>query len=117
MAQLRTFYTWRKCSTCRDAKKALDNSGVEVEERDFFENAMSQDELRGLVDAIGTDNLFSWRSPSAKQYRERRATVTEDELIEAMLNEPRLIRRPIVISDHAEPIVGFNKNAYAELAK
>ncbi len=117
MTQDRKFYTWRKCSTCRDAKKALDGLGVEVDERDFFENAMSREELGGLVDAIGIDSLFSWRSPSAKQYRERRATVTQDELIEAMLREPRLIRRPIVISDHAEPIVGFKKNAYAQLAR
>ena len=117
MTQNRKFYTWRKCSTCRDAKKALDGLGVEVDERDFFDNAISREELGSLVEAIGIDNLFSWRSPSAKQYRERRATVTADELIEAMLGEPRLIRRPIVISDHAEPIVGFNKNAYAQLAQ
>lgn len=117
MTEDRKFYTWRKCSTCRDAKKALDNLGVEVNERDFFEEAMSRDELRGLVDAIGIDDLFSWRSPSAKPYRERRDSVTEDELIEAMLGEPRLIRRPIVVSDRAEPIVGFNKIAYAELAQ
>lgn len=116
MAQNRRFYTWRKCSTCRDAKKFLDGVGVEAEERDFFDNPMSRNELSALVEAIGIESLFSWRSPSAKQYRERRATVTEDELIEAMLGEPRLIRRPIVISDHAEPIVGFNKNAYAQLA-
>ena len=116
MTQDRRFYTWRKCSTCRDAKKALDGLGVEVDERDFFENALSREELGRLIDAIGIDNLFSWRSPSAKQYREQRATVTEDELIEAMLGEPRLVRRPIVISPNAEPIVGFNKNAYAQLA-
>lgn len=116
MTQDRRFYTWRKCSTCRDAKKALDGLGVEVDERDFFENALSREELGRLIDAIGIDNLFSWRSPSAKQYRERRATVTEDELIEAMLGEPRLIRRPIVISPDGELIVGFNKNAYAQLA-
>ena len=39
MPQVPRFYTWRKCSTCRDAKKTLDGLGVDVEEKDFFANA------------------------------------------------------------------------------
>ncbi len=115
MTAERRFYTWRKCSTCRDAQKALDQVSVEVEERDFFEDPMSREELAGLVAAAGIENLFSWRSPSAKPYRERRDSVTEAELIDAMLAEPRLIRRPIIISPDADPIIGFDRKAYAQL--
>ncbi len=109
------FYTWRSCSTCRNAQKSLHELGIQVQERDFFANPLTRDELSDLIDAIGIENLFSWRSPSAKPYRDRRNTITDDELIEAMLQEPRLIRRPIVISPGSDPIVGFNKNAYAQL--
>ncbi len=109
------FYTWRSCSTCRNAQKSLDELGIQVEERDFFANPLTRDELSGLIDAIGIENLFSWRSPSAKPYRDRRDSVTEDELIDAMLEEPRLIRRPIITAPDTQPIVGFNKTAYAEL--
>ena len=111
----RRFYTWRSCSTCRNAQKSLDELGVEVEERDFFADPMTRDELEDLVAVAGIDNLFSWRSPSAKPYRERRDSVTEAELIDAMLEEPRLIRRPIIISQNADPIIGFDRNAYAQL--
>ena len=113
----RRFYTWRRCSTCRNAKKVLDDLEISVTERDFFDKALSLEELRGIVTTVGIENLFSWRSPSAKPYRERRGTIAEDELIEAMLSEPRLIRRPIVISTDASPIVGFNADAYAKLNK
>ncbi len=109
------FYTWRKCSTCRNAKKALDNLGVEVEERDFFTDPMTRDELSDLVSVAGIDNIFSWRSPSAKPYRERRSTITENELIDAMLQEPRLIRRPIITSPNTTPIIGFQSNKYPQL--
>ena len=115
MPQVSRFYTWRKCSTCRDAKKTLDGLGVDVEEKDFFENALTREELTELSDSIGIENLFSWRSPSSKPYRDRKDTISRDELIDAMLQEPRLIRRPIVISPGSEPIVGFNKTAYARL--
>ena len=115
MPQQPRFYTWRKCSTCRDAKKTLDNLGIQVEERDFFANPLSRDELSELTDAIGIQNLFSWRSPSAKPYRDRKNTISTDELIEAMLQEPRLVRRPIITAPNSDPIVGFNKTAYTQL--
>ena len=111
------FYTWRSCSTCRNAQKSLDELGIQVEERDFFANPLTRKELSDLIDTIGIENLFSWRSPSAKPYRDHRDTVTDDELIDAMLDEPRLIRRPIVISPGSDPIVGFNADAYADLDK
>ena len=115
MPQQRRFYTWRKCSTCRNAKKTLDGLGIDVDERDFFEEPLDRDELSQIVDAAGIDNVFSWRSPSAKPYRDRRDSLSVDELIDAMLGEPRLIRRPIVTAADASPIVGFDKAAYAAL--
>ncbi len=117
MTQKPRFYTWRSCSTCRNAQKSLDQLGVDVEERDFFEKPLTRDEINKLTDDIGIENIFSWRSPSAKPYRQRKNSVTRDELIEAMLAEPRLIRRPIVISTDSNPIIGFNADAYAQLAK
>lgn len=115
MPQHLRFYTWRSCSTCRDARKFLYNLGIEVEERDFFQDTLSREELTQLVSTIGIENLFSWRSPSAKPYRERRDTVSDYELVEAMLDEPRLIRRPIITTPNTDPIVGFNKTAYTQL--
>lgn len=117
MPQKPHFYTWRSCSTCRNAQKSLDELGIQVEERDFFANPLTREELSSLINTVGIENLFSWRSPSAKPYRDHRDTITDDELIEAMLDEPRLIRRPIVISQGSEPIVGFNKTAYAALKR
>ena len=42
-------------------------------------------------------------------------SISEDELIDAMLGEPRLIRRPIVFDAGSDPIIGFDKSAYAAL--
>ena len=115
MTENRRFYTWRSCTTCRDAKKTLDNLGIQVQERDFFKDNLSREELEQLTATIGIDNLFSWRSPSSKPYRDRKDTISQEELIDAMLSEPRLIRRPILISPNTNPIVGFNKTIYAQL--
>ena len=76
---------------------------------------LTRKELTELTDAIGIQNLFSWRSPSSKPYRQRKDTITQDELIDAMLQEPRLIRRPILTSPNTKPIIGFNKTTYSQL--
>ena len=58
--------------------------------------------------------MFAWKSPSSKPYRELRGTATDAELVELMVNEPRLIRRPI-LTDGSQIVFGFRQGAYDEL--
>lgn len=111
------FYTWKKCSTCRDAQKALDSSGIRVDERDFFEDRLSEAELNDLLNVVPLEELFSWRSPSTKPYRARRKEISDGELVKLMLGEPRLIRRPILVSSDGAVVVGFKPGIYSELAR
>ena len=57
------------------------------------------------------DQMFAWRSPSAKPYRGLRGDISDDELIEMMMSEPKLIRRPI-LSDGVKVIFGYKKETY-----
>jgi arsenate reductase-like glutaredoxin family protein len=58
--------------------------------------------------------MFAWRSPSSKPYRDLRGKATDEELIEMMVNEPRLIRRPI-LTDGSQVVFGFKQGAYDEM--
>jgi arsenate reductase-like glutaredoxin family protein len=40
--------------------------------------------------------MFNFRSPSFKQTGLNRDTLSDSSLIDMMLNEPRLVRRPVV---------------------
>ena len=40
--------------------------------------------------------MFNFRSPSFKQFGLEQDKLSDDELIDLMLREPRLIRRPVV---------------------
>ena len=68
-----------------------------LDERDFFKDPFTRQELEELASIITVDELFPWRSPSAKQHRDQRGSLSEADLIGLMLDEPRLIRRPIFI--------------------
>lgn len=109
------FYWWRSCGQCKDAKRVLEGLGIDLRVRDFFKEPFSRDELQALGERIAISDMFSWRSPSSMPYRARRVEMSDDEMIDAMLEEPRLIRRPILVPPTGAPIVGYGKQSYASL--
>ncbi|PKB78983.1 MAG: hypothetical protein BZY88_15625 [SAR202 cluster bacterium Io17-Chloro-G9] len=70
--------------------------GMDVEERDFFREPFSQAEIQDLAASKALTELFAWRSPSLKKLGLVGQELTDDRMMELMLQEPRLIRRPIL---------------------
>lgn len=85
--------------------------------RDFFRERFSVDELRQVLNSAGvapTDVL----SKRSKAYRERSAemdAMTNEQLLAAMVDEPTLIRRPLVIAE-GELVTGFDRKGLQALA-
>jgi Spx/MgsR family transcriptional regulator len=90
------FYCWVRCTTCRKAKEFLSQKDVEINERDFFKKPFTVDEIRDLLKGKSSSEMFNFRSPSFKQLGVSKENLSDDQLIDLMLKEPRLIRRPIV---------------------
>jgi arsenate reductase/regulatory protein spx len=73
--------------------------GVEIVERDIFEEPFTADEIREMVKTSGASEMFNFRSPSFKGLGLRQDELSEDRMIELMSREPRLIKRPVVRID------------------
>jgi arsenate reductase-like glutaredoxin family protein len=71
-------------------------SGAEIEERDFFKDVLTEAEIRELSEGSGIAQLFARRSPSLKKLGLADQELSEEQMVELMLREPRLIRRPLV---------------------
>jgi arsenate reductase-like glutaredoxin family protein len=69
--------------------------GLELEERDYFKDPLSREELQELSSLSSLTDLFAWRSPSFKKLGLTAVEVSEDEMLRLMLEEPRLLRRPV----------------------
>ncbi|MBI2855823.1 MAG: hypothetical protein HYX93_03135 [Chloroflexi bacterium] len=67
-----------------------------MEERDFFRDRFSEEELRQILQGRRASEVFSWKSPSFKALGLPQGTLGDDDLIRLMLREPRLVRRPLV---------------------
>jgi arsenate reductase/regulatory protein spx len=71
-------------------------NGVELEERDFFKDEFTEAEIRGLAEGVGLEQLFARRSPSLKKMGLAGQDLSEAEMLDLMLKEPRLVRRPLI---------------------
>ncbi len=96
-------------------KAGLSQAGIELNERDFFAEPFTVDELRSLIGSRSVADYFSWRSPSFRKTGLSREDLTEDRMLELMVDEPRLIRRPLVLTGDGELIVGTDKKAMANV--
>lgn len=70
--------------------------GVELQDRDFFQERFSESELRSLIGDRSPSDYFSWKSPSFKKLGLNKEQMDDDRLIQMMAEEPRLIRRPLI---------------------
>jgi arsenate reductase-like glutaredoxin family protein len=86
---------------------------VELEEHDFFRDPLTTAQLRGLLNGRSPSEIFSWNSPSFKKMGRTRESLSEEELLQLMLKEPRLIRRPLIVVG-GRLIVGSDKQAIRE---
>ena len=94
-------------------KASLSQRDIEIDERDFFRDPFTEDELRGLLGNTPPSEIFSWRSPSMKKMNLNKDELSNDDLIRLMVQEPRLVRRPL-IEVNGQIIVGSDKQAMSE---
>ena len=95
-------------------KAELSQGNIELEERDFFAEPFSAEELRGLIGDAPVSDYFSWRSPSFRKLGLKRDEMSEGRMLELMAEEPRLIRRPLILTEDGRLIVGTDKKAMAD---
>ncbi len=69
---------------------------AEINERDFFKVQFSREEIEELLQGQPASVMFSYRSPAFKALGLDQTKLTDNDLVELMLKEPRLIRRPVV---------------------
>ena len=92
----------------------LSEKQIDFVERDFFKNPFSEAELRQTIGTYPVAEIFSSRSPSFKKLNLELDSLTDDDMVKMMLQEPRLIKRPL-IRYGAKLIIGNKKSEIDEL--
>lgn len=108
-----TIYHNPKCSTSRDILDALQKKGYSVQIIEYLKNPPKKNELKEILQLSGLkpSDLLRKKETLAKDLIESGKLQTENEILEAMIEHPVLIERPILKSQNwaalARPKVDF----------
>jgi len=93
-----TIYHNPMCGTSRKTLEILRDSGRDVRVHEYLKSPPSRDELKRLYDKAGISPRAGLRAkePLAEELGLTRPGVSDDDILDAMLEHPILINRPLV---------------------
>ncbi len=111
------FVYYPKCSTCRKAKKWLEENNLEFQEKDIVEDNPTVEELKEWYEKSDLP-LKRFFNTSGMKYRELKLKdklpeMSEDEQLELLATDGMLVKRPVIVTDDAV-LTGFRQKEWEE---
>jgi Spx/MgsR family transcriptional regulator len=89
----------------------LEGKDVELVKHDLAKERPPRELLERLIDESHLADFVNTRSPAYKERNLDVATMTKKQAIDLMMEEPNLIRRPLVMVK-GKAVFGWNPDAY-----
>jgi arsenate reductase len=88
-----------RCSKSRDSFNLLEERGIKVEVIQYLETVPSKEALQDVLKMLGMSSARELMRTKEAIYKELnlKDETSEEALLEAMINNPKLIERPIII--------------------
>jgi arsenate reductase len=105
------------CDTVKKARTALASRGIDYTFHDFKKLGVSEALLKGWLKQIGWQRLLKKTGPTwAKLPQEVKDGIKNDATALAlMLQQPNIIKRPVLESNGKVLATGYNETEYREL--
>ena len=109
------FIEYQKCSTCKKAKKWLEDNKIEFEDKNIVEETPTEKELTEWIKSSGLE-IKKWFNTSGLKYKElnlkeKLNNMSDKEKIKLLTSNGMLIKRPILVSDKGI-FVGFKEEEW-----
>ncbi|WP_271711607.1 arsenate reductase (glutaredoxin) [Marinigracilibium pacificum] len=95
-----------RCTKSRDTLKIIQENGVDPDVVEYLKDTPSKEELKELISMLGIspEGLIRKGETIFKENYKGK-TLSDDEWIDAMVENPKLIERPIVVNN-GQAIIG-----------
>jgi len=106
-----TIYTTPSCSSCRKAKKWLDDHRIPYSEKNIFNENITEDDLDLMLEHSqnGFEDIISTRSKIIRESDIDLDGMRTNELKRFILDNPSVLKRPIMIDPKDNKMqVGYN---------
>ena len=108
-------YSYLKCSTCRKAAKWLESKDLEFKLIDIVKEPPLVKYLNLALEQFPDDmkRIFNTRGQAFKTLNLDIYGLSREEIIQLLLSDGKLIKRPFLIYEGKKVILGFNEIEYA----
>lgn len=114
MTKAVTLYGIANCDTIKKAKAWLNGHNIEFDFHDYRVQGLDIEQLHRLEDSLGWDAMLNRRGTSwRKLSEETRSNIGRELALEVMLENPAIIKRPILSKDRLH--LGFSEQQYREI--
>ncbi|MCI9063250.1 MAG: arsenate reductase family protein [Clostridia bacterium] len=109
------FIQYPKCSTCKKAKKWLDDNNIKYNDRNIVEEIPTEKELNKWI-KLSNKDIKKWFNTSGLKYKElnlkdKLSKMNENEKIRLLASNGMLIKRPILVTDRIV-LIGFKEEEW-----
>jgi arsenate reductase (glutaredoxin) len=106
-------YGIKNCDTMKKARAWLDKHGVEYSFHDYKSAGIDRARLERWAKKVGWETLLNRAGMTFRKLPEKdRDKVTETKAIVLMLEQPSMIKRPVLELAGGKMLVGFNPEQY-----
>ena len=111
----RLFIEYPKCTTCKKAKKFLEDNGINFVDRHIVEDNPTKEELTEWVQRSGLP-VKKFFNTSGMKYRElelkdKLPVMSTEEQIQLLASDGMLVKRPLIVEDE-RVLVGFKEKEW-----
>ncbi|MCI6271857.1 MAG: Spx/MgsR family RNA polymerase-binding regulatory protein [Erysipelotrichaceae bacterium] len=94
-------YTSPGCASCRKVKSWLKEHNLDYVEKNIFKTVLNEKEIKTLFERTenGTDDLVSKRSKIIQEQKVDLESMTVNQLVSFIQENPSVLKRPIIISE------------------
>ena len=110
-----TIYGIKNCDTMKKARAWLDGKGVDYGFHDYKAAGIDKDRLKAWSDKVGWETLLNRAGTTFRKLPDKdKAGLDAGKAIALMLDQPSMIKRPVLDLGGGKLLVGFKPEAYAE---
>lgn len=109
-----TMYGIKNCDTIKKARRWLESQQIDYRFHDYRADGLSAEQLQTFIDQLGWEELLNTRGTTWRKLDEaqRRAITHEAAAKTVMLEQPALIKRPLLAAADGRMLLGFSDDGY-----
>lgn len=111
-----TMYGIKNCDTIKKARRWLEAHQIDYRFHDYRTDGLDDALLQTFIDSLGWEPLVNKRGTTWRKLDEARRDAIDNSATAktVMLEQPALIKRPLLVTEDGKTLLGFSEESYQQ---